>query len=175
MQSKVLIISFLAIWLLVGCGSAPDTETPELNLSNVQTILPTVDPSAAANYAQIADEDTLALGQSVYEANCASCHGINGEGQFPDAPMQPDDTGRIGAPPHNSNGHTWHHDDDLLYDIVRNGGKGTPDRFYPMPAFGEQLSDDEIIAVIEYIKTMWSEEERFIQAERTLTVREQNQ
>ena len=54
------------------------------------------------------------MGEQIYAQNCAACHGINGEGQFPDAPMERDETGRLGAPPHNESGHTWHHDDDLL-------------------------------------------------------------
>ena len=104
--------------------------------------------------------EAYTLGQQVYIQNCASCHGENGEGQFPDAPMQPDSTGRIGAPPHNGEGHTWHHDDDLLYQIVREGGMGNAQMFYPMPAFGEQLSEEEIEAVIFYIRTFWTEEQR---------------
>ena len=104
--------------------------------------------------------EAYTLGQQVYIQNCASCHGENGEGQFPDAPMQPDRTGRIGAPPHNGEGHTWHHDDDLLYQIVREGGMGNAQMFYPMPAFGEQLSEEEIEAVIFYIRTFWTEEQR---------------
>ena len=104
--------------------------------------------------------DGYALGEQVYVQNCATCHGENGEGQFPNAPTQPDSTGRIGAPPHNSNGHTWHHADALLYDIVRDGGMGNSEMFYPMPAFGEQLSDEEIESVIFYIRTFWTEEER---------------
>ncbi|GAB5494326.1 MAG: cytochrome c [Phototrophicaceae bacterium] len=104
-------------------------------------------------------------GQRVYAQNCASCHGEDGEGQFPNAPMQPDATGRIGAPPHDSSGHTWHHADSLLYQIVAEGGSGTPDRFYPMPAFGDQLTTEEIEAVLFYIKTFWTEEERQRQAE----------
>lgn len=104
--------------------------------------------------------EAYTLGQQVYIQNCASCHGENGEGQFPDAPMQPDSTGRIGAPPHNGEGHTWHHDDELLYQIVREGGMGNAQMFYPMPAFGEQLSEEEIEAVIFYIRTFWTEEQR---------------
>ncbi|MEL6307897.1 MAG: hypothetical protein AAFN11_20910 [Chloroflexota bacterium] len=50
--------------------------------------------------------------------------------------------------------------DALLYDIVRNGGRGAPDCFYPMPAFSEQLTDAEILAVLFYIKTMWTNEQR---------------
>lgn len=112
-------------------------------------------------------------GQQIYVQSCAACHGLTGVGQFPDAPAQRDATGRYGAPPHDENGHTWHHDDDLLYQIVREGGMGNPEDFYPMPAFGEQLSDEQIEAVIFYIKGFWTEEQRQRQQQVTEAVRNQ--
>ena len=116
--------------------------------------------------------ETLAQGQQVYASRCASCHGPNGEGQKPEAPLEPDETGRFPAPPHDGTGHTWHHDDDLLFRIVKEGGVGG-DMFYEMPAFGESLSDDEIWAVLAHIKTMWTDEQRRMQRERTEAVRQQ--
>src|SRR5690606_23645823 len=73
------------------------------------------------------DPDAYVLGQGVYAQNCAACHGSNGEGQFPENPRARDASGRYGAPPHDDSGHTWHHDDDLLYQIVREGGMGNPE------------------------------------------------
>lgn len=119
--------------------------------------------------------DTYALGEQIYAQNCASCHGENGEGQFPDAPMERDSTGRLGAPPHTGDGHTWHHDDDLLYEIVREGGMGNAEMFYPMPAFGDHLSNEEIESVIFYIRTFWTEEQRQRQRAATNAVRSQSQ
>lgn len=117
------------------------------------------------------DSDIFKLGQTVYNTQCASCHGVNGEGQFPDAPLEPDITGRYGAPPHDDTGHTWHHDDDLIIRIIREGGMGDPANFYVMPALGSALSEDEIEAVIAYIKTMWTPEQQVMQRERTQAVR----
>lgn len=116
---------------------------------------------------------TYVLGQTVYESRCAACHGIEGEGQFPDAPLEPDITGRYGAPPHDETGHTWHHDDDLLIQIIREGGMGDPVSFYTMPALESVLSDAEIEAVLAYIKTMWTQEQIDAQRERTIVIREQ--
>ncbi len=121
----------------------------------------------------VAGSETYLLGQTVYNTQCATCHGINGEGQFPDTPLEPDITGRYGAPPHNDTGHTWHHDDDLLIRIIREGGMGDSINFYVMPALGSVLSDGEIEAVIAYIKTMWSSEHLTAQLEGTLAVRAQ--
>lgn len=116
--------------------------------------------------------DTYISGQTVYNAQCATCHGVNGEGQFPDAPLEPDITGRYGAPPHDDTGHTWHHDDDLIIRIIREGGMGDPVNFYVMPALESVLSEGEIKAVIAYIKTLWTPEQQTMQRERTLAVRE---
>jgi mono/diheme cytochrome c family protein len=112
-------------------------------------------------------------GEQIYVQTCAACHRIGGEGQYPDATMERDATGCFGAPPHNEKGHTWHHDDDLLYQIVTDGGMGTPEDFYPMPAFGEQLDDDQIVAVIFYIKGFWTEEQRQFQQQVTDAARNQ--
>ena len=68
------------------------------------------------------------------------------------------------APPLNGDGHTWHHADGLLYRIVSQGGQLWEDPSLPqfksgMPAFEEQLSHEEIIAVIEYVKSLWADKE----------------
>jgi mono/diheme cytochrome c family protein len=121
----------------------------------------------------VVGSETYELGQRIYNVQCAACHGINGEGQFPNAPLERDITGRYGAPPHDETGHTWHHDDDLLIQITKEGGMGDPVNFYVMPAFESILSDREIEAVIAYIKTMWTPEQQAMQRENTLSVRSQ--
>jgi len=148
---------FGVVMMLVSaaCSSAADTDNQGV-----------IAPAAAGS-------ESYVLGQTVYETQCASCHGIEGEGQFPDAPLEPDITGRYGAPPHDETGHTWHHDDDLLIQIIREGGMGDPINFYPMPALESVLSDEEIEAVLAYIKTMWTQEQINAQRERTLAIREQ--
>ena len=94
----------------------------------------------------------------LFRQKCAVCHGGNGEGQ-PDWQIRKPD-GLLPAPPLNGDGHTWHHGDGTLYRIVSQGGAiyespGLPKYKSGMPAFGEHLSQDEIIAVINYLKTLW--------------------
>ena len=158
----ITIFSLMVFLLIAACssGGVDDTGGDSTNTANVIT------PAAVGS-------DTFTVGQTVYNTHCASCHGIDGEGQFPDAPMQPDETGRIGAPPHDGTGHTWHHGDDLLIRYVIEGGLGDPDRFYPMPALGGVLSDEEITAVIAYIKTMWEPDQVAVQREQTIAARQQ--
>ncbi len=88
-------------------------------------------------------------GQAIYRANCARCHGERGEGQpnWQRTTMM----ARLPPPPHDSSGHTWHHSDALLVQVVRDGGEvyAYPGFRSNMPAWKDTLSDDEIIAVIE--------------------------
>lgn len=67
------------------------------------------------------------------------------------------------APPHDESGHTWHHTDEVLFGITKHGlvpGKyGPPDYESDMPAFGGKLSDDEIWAVLAFIKSHWTTRE----------------
>lgn len=114
--------------------------------------------------ADASDAQLVSLGQTVYKAECASCHGVNLKGQPNWRSRLPD--GRLPAPPHDETGHTWHHADQLLFEITRDGGaKNAPPGFVSgMPAFGEKLSDREIWATLAYIKSRWSEPVRQRQA-----------
>lgn len=105
------------------------------------------------------------LGVQVYNTRCAACHGPSGEGQRNWQQRGP--TGVLPPPPHDSTGHTWHHADGLLFRIVAEGGVvyAGPETLTGMPGFREQLSDDEIRAVIRYLKGFWGPEERSFQAE----------
>jgi mono/diheme cytochrome c family protein len=107
----------------------------------------------------------LVLGESVYAEQCASCHGDNLEGQ-PDW-QTPLPSGRMPAPPHDASGHTWHHSDEALFLITKDGMAAlVPDYESDMPAFGEILSNAEIAAVLDFIKSTWPERERAYQEER---------
>lgn len=110
--------------------------------------------------------DQLALGRKLYAANCAACHGQSLEGQ-PDWKRRLDN-GRMPAPPHDHNGHTWHHSDQDLFTITKLGvGAVVPDYQSDMPGFADMLSDAEIAAVLAYIKSTWPERERGFQARIT--------
>ncbi len=103
-----------------------------------------------------ADVAIVRLGQSVYQNNCASCHGTNLEGQR--NWRRRDKDGYLPAPPHDDSGHTWHHSDILLFEITKFGvGKIAGSEYKTrMPAYEKRLSDAEIIAVLSYIKSRWS-------------------
>lgn len=97
----------------------------------------------------------VALGQQVYASFCAGCHGVNLEGQPNWQKRWP--IGNLPAPPHDQTGHTWHHPDQWLFEIVKYGGRYHAPAGYrsAMPAYQEMLSDAEIWAVLGFIKSRW--------------------
>ncbi len=82
-------------------------------------------------------DELMAKGETVYTTSCAACHQINGEGLagvFPAIKGSPIATEDL--PAH--------------VDIILNGKAGTS-----MQAFGAQLTDTEIAAVITYQRNAW--------------------
>src|SRR6266849_3405698 len=121
----------------------------------------------AADEAPSLDLESVKSGRAIYGQYCASCHGANAQG----APgwQERNEHGELPAPPHNAEGHTWRHSDAMLYEMV---SKGWRDPFnktkrLTMPAFGEALSRQQIIAVITYLKTLWTPDQRRFQAEES--------
>jgi len=114
---------------------------------------PAIDPDV-----MLASDDTgtVALGRGVYAEHCASCHGDRLQGQPDWRSRLPD--GRLPAPPHDADGHTWHHPDAALFALTKFGPArviGHPTYVSDMPAYAEVLSDTEIVAVLSFIKSTW--------------------
>lgn len=102
------------------------------------------------------DAAVIALGQKVYAAQCAVCHGARLEGQPNWRERGPD--GRLPAPPHDASGHTWHHPDELLFRITKYGvakAANLKDYDSAMPAYEGVLSDEEIVAALSWTKSQW--------------------
>jgi mono/diheme cytochrome c family protein len=84
----------------------------------------------------------VALGADIFQANCAACHGAEGQGHvLPSAPAL------------NGSEHSWHHSDEQITQLLRDGGS-------QMPAVAAQWSDEEVEAVITYFKQWWSEQQK---------------
>jgi mono/diheme cytochrome c family protein len=108
---------------------------------------------------ELANRPPESRGATIYQAQCAGCHGGPNGGQVSDVP-----------PKHNASGHTWQHSDcDLLFAIRRGNSEpllkdhartAAPPAASPMPAFVGRLDDDEIRDVIAYIRTLWTDEQR---------------
>ena len=120
---------------------------------------PGVDDVVSQPTNAVSASPTSRAGQEIFASICAACHGVKGEGQ-PNWHI-PNEDGSLPAPPLNGDGHTWHHGDGLLYRIVSEGGgflevPSVSNFKSGMPAFEEQLSHGELVAVITYIKTLWA-------------------
>ncbi len=105
----------------------------------------------------------LASGKALYKEYCASCHGVELEGQ--EDWKTPNDDGSLKAPPHDASGHTWHHSDRLLFFYSKYGGDealktiGVTGVKSAMPAFKDVLDDSQIWKILSYIKSTWPKRE----------------
>ena len=84
--------------------------------------------------------------ERLYLGLCATCHGADGRGSwrataFLIRPGDLTDAARMGG-----------HSDQYLFDVIKNGGAplGRPG----MPAFGGSLSDDDLRALVAYLRTL---------------------
>lgn len=159
MTLKILAIGLLPV-VLVACSSeksAPkntDSSSPETAVSAAISTSPVTETAAAVEplkrwYAF----QHVSQGGKVYQENCASCHGKLGEGG-PDWKKVGSD-GKYPAPPLNGTGHAWHHPLKMLLHVVKNGSPGGQGN---MPAWGEKLSDDEMIAAIAWFQSRWPDQ-----------------
>ena len=127
-----------------------------------RSVIPRIDPT---NMSQVE------AGRRLYGEACASCHGLALEGQTAWQKRLPN--GRLPAPPHDASGHTWHHSDEVLFQITKHGAKAYPAGYETdMPAFAQRMTDAEIAAVLAYIKSTWPPDIRTRQAQTDIKSRQ---
>ena len=117
MNRKILVLSLLLAGALSACGKSETTPSPSAGTS---TTTPTTTASTGTT--------TKADAQTVFKANCVSCHGANLEG------MVGPNLQKVGGK----------YSKDQLSTIIANG-KGA------MPAFKGKLSDDEVNALSTWL------------------------
>lgn len=100
--------------------------------------------SASGDIEPAVSSEAFAQGKAIFDETCATCHGSNGEGL-------------VGSPL-NGSAHAWHHVDDQLRLMIRDGIPGTQ-----MVGHGDHLTAEEIDTVISYIKTWWTPEQQAMQ------------
>jgi mono/diheme cytochrome c family protein len=101
-----------------------------------------------------AQNQQVATGKQVFQDNCQTCHGVNARGAVKDWQKKGAD-GKFPAPPLDGSAHAWHHNMKALLGTVNRGGiplGGT------MPAFKDTLTEDQKIAVLVYIQSLWPKE-----------------
>jgi mono/diheme cytochrome c family protein len=99
----------------------------------------------------------IARGKIIYENNCVSCHQVNLIGAENWKGL--DEDGHRKAPPLNGTGHTWHHDDTSLHNIIKYGlAKIIKNYNGKMIGFGDKINDKQIDSVLSFIKSHWKDE-----------------
>ncbi len=146
------VLAFVAAAAVgLGLSACSGAGSPAPTSNAIPAIQPTPTAEAMIEPPSSADE-VFTLGAERYAANCQVCHGdSNGIG------------GTGGAPPHNQEGHTWHHPDAQLREWVLNGKLGFESP--GMPALGDKLAEPEVDAILTFIKTWWAAEQRASQAD----------
>jgi len=87
--------------------------------------------------------ESIAAGKQAFNRYCANCHGLNGEGSPGNdlTPEAPDLTDKV-----------WKHGstDGEIFSSIKNGV--APE--FSMGAFGDQLKDEDIWRVVNYIRSL---------------------
>lgn len=99
------------------------------------------------------DQPAVDLGNRLFQQHCAACHGSEGEGtrdwETPTA------DGNYPPPPLDGSAHAWHHSIPQLARSIKQGGQQIGG---VMPAFGDRLTNAEVLAVIAYFQSKWPDE-----------------
>jgi mono/diheme cytochrome c family protein len=94
-----------------------------------------------------ADDPVMVAGQAIYRDQCAACHQIDGKGVPRLFPSLAESSG------------VRSRDATTLIRIVLRGARSVATKQEPtapgMPSFGRQLNDEQIAAVVSYVRNAW--------------------
>ena len=99
------------------------------------------------------EKERVSKGETLYNQYCISCHNKNAVGTKQWKKMDKD--GFLPPPPLNGTAHTWHHDADLLFKIIDEGGALYNGK---MPPFKDVLSHQDKLNILAYIQNFWKDE-----------------
>jgi mono/diheme cytochrome c family protein len=114
------------------------------------------------------DAAMVATGQALYQESCARCHGEDMSGELgwisKETELSPEEVNQVAktledvAPAHDTSGDTQRLNDETLFAVIKDGpirALNKPDS--RMPAFSDRLNDDEIWAIVAFMKSEWLE------------------
>jgi mono/diheme cytochrome c family protein len=113
----------------------------------LKALAPSDSPAPIPDSARLVAPAVMELGRQIYTGQCAACHGAEGKGQPPEYPPLAGNPSIVMASPVNS------------IRMVLNGGypPGTAKNPRPhgMPPFAHLLKDDDVAAVLTYVRVAW--------------------
>jgi len=116
------------------------------------------------------DVSQIIEGQALYQVNCARCHGEDMSGELgwisKETDLSVEEVNEVAktlddvAPAHDATGNTARHDDPMLFEIIKQGpteAMSKPETADSrMPGFSDRLNDEEIWAIVAYMKSHWT-------------------
>jgi copper transport protein len=155
MFGGIVAIGMSVIWFMIGWKAArnpaslavlliPSIVALPIGVYSVVTFSREATPGLTLTNPFLPDEQSLAAGQKLFEANCAVCHGTQGRA---DGPAAANLTVR---PPDFGNGHLDIHTDGDIFYWIQNGFGGSS----PMPTFKGKLSDDDTWNLVNYVRRL---------------------
>jgi mono/diheme cytochrome c family protein len=113
----------------------------------IAVYLKTIPAPSQKDTAAVRAAGGMRRGAALYEQHCAQCHGADGQGQGRDWPPLAGNIGVVAPYPGNA------------IQMVLEGGfapatAGNP-RPHGMPPFGQVFSDDDVAAVVTYVRNSW--------------------
>ena len=148
--SGVVGLGASIIAIISACGGVTPSASPGL----------TVDPSEPTPTSVVELPFPVgdpAIVSDIFANTCAVCHGPAANG----------DPGL--APGLDSPWHAWEHPDRQIRDWIENGKLGLG---VNMPGYGDKLDEQAISDVIEYVRTLWTQEQRDVQHDLSLRYEE---
>ena len=125
---------------VAGSAMAPWRQLPTEDLRALIAYIHSLHPPGAEPSTQ--EATNLSDGESLFVANCASCHGGAGAGNGPAA-------GALAPSP--TNFHLKKPSRERAWDVLESGVPGTA-----MPPWRDQLSADQRHALVEYVRSLYS-------------------
>lgn len=151
--NKKIVAGKKALELTAYLLSLKQTDLPE-------AAIPAFIPASAKKIVSAAGgQGDLPDGKALYQQHCAACH-------------QPDGTGLTGAFPSLVGSPIVNNTDVDLYVKIILQGYDARSEFGVMPGFAEQLTDEEITAIINYERSSWGNKAEPIKIEKIKSIRE---
>ena len=149
-------IALGVVWLAIGARAArnlpslallaiPSIIALPIGALSVYTFFKEATPGLTLTNPYLPDEQSLAIGQQVFEEDCVTCHGSAGRGDGPSA------SGLSVPPADFGSGHLDIHTDGDVFYWIQNG---LPRVDSPMPAFKGELTEDETWHLVNYVRRL---------------------